>query len=227
MMGYLKKLFNSFKSAFLYVILSYGVIFVSFIFYYLFGNVDVKNFLVSYASYVLVIFNLIYVYVLFKKYDIKLEKCNNLLVYVMLGISISCIFNMLTIGFKSNDVVSVNVCLLIFSSVIVGPLVEEVVFRYIVTNRVLKFNNKFFTVLISSLFFALMHNGLINFIYAFILGIVLNVIYLRDKKLINLIIIHSSANMISIFLSGYNGYILVISVLMLLECIFILNRKYL
>ena len=75
--------------------------------------------------------------------------------------------------------------------------------------------------------FAIMHNGIINIIYTFILGVILNVIYIKSKNLLYPIIIHCSANFITLFLTGYNVYILGLSFILLLTSMLVVKRDYL
>ena len=71
-----------------------------------------------------------------------------------------------------------------------------------------------------------MHNGIINIVYTFLLGLILGVIYLKKGKITDSIIVHSAANFISIFLTGFNNYILLLSFILLVEVVCILKRSY-
>ena len=127
---------------------------------------------------------------------------------------------------SSKDVVEVNKIILIISSVIVGPFIEEILFRYILLGNLKKFNSKIISIILGSLIFSLMHNGIINIVYTFLLGLILGVIYLKKGKITDSIIVHSAANFISIFLTGFNNYILLLSFILLVEVVCILKRSY-
>lgn len=226
-MSYLKNLFSAVIPVLKYMILSYLVIFVSYIFYILMGNDDVVNFVVNYATYILVGFNIIYIIYLLRRSIILCRKTKPIIPFIMLGIGFSSFCNMIILKINTNEVVEMNILFLILSSVIVGPLVEEIIFRYMLVSKLQKFNNKIVTILLASFIFAIMHNGIINIIYTFILGIILNIVYLKNKNLLYPMIVHSSANLIALFLTGYNVYILSASFILLVISMLIVKRDYL
>jgi len=226
-MNYLKKLFNAIIPVLKYMFLSYLAIFVPYVFYILMGFDDVIGFIVNYATYILVIFNIIYIIYLLRRNTILCRKTKPVIHFVMLGIGFSSFFNMVILKINTNEIVKMNLLFLILSSVIVGPLVEEIIFRNILIGKLEKFNNKIITILLASFIFAIMHSGIINMIYAFLLGIILNTIYIKNKNLLYPLITHSSANLITLFLTGYNVYILNISFILLVISMLIVKRDYL
>lgn len=226
-MSYLKKLFSAIIPVLKYMILSYLVIFVSYIFYILMGNDDTVNFVVNYATYILIVFNIIYIIYLLRKNIILCRKTKPIIPFIMLGIGFSSFCNMIILKINTNEVVEMNILFLILSSVLVGPLIEEILFRNILVNKLEKFNNKIVTILLASFIFAIMHNGIVNIIYTFILGIILNIIYLKNKNLLYPLLVHSSANLISLFLTEYNVFILSISFILLVISMFVVKRDYL
>jgi len=226
-MNYLKKLLGAIIPVLKYMFLSYLVIFISYIFYFLLGYNDANKFITSYATYILVGFNFLYIVYLCKNNRILCKKNRSIIPFVMLGIGISSFSNMVIIKINPNEVVEMNILFLILSSVIVGPIVEEIIFRHILVGKLEKFNNKINTILLASIIFSLMHNGIINIIYAFILGVILNVIYIKSKNLLYPIIVHSSANFITLFLTGYNVYILGLGFILLLISMLVVKRDYL
>ena len=226
-MFYLKKLISSIIPVLKYMVLSYLVIFISYIFYILMGYNDVKNFIVNYATYILMGFNIIYIIYLLKRNRILCRKTKPIMPFILLGIGFSSFCNMLIFKVNTNVVVEFNLLFLILSSVIVGPFIEEIIFRYLLVKNLEKFNNKFFTILIASFVFGIMHTGIFNIIYAFLLGVILNIIYLKNKNLLYPLLIHSSANLITLFLTGYNVYILLLSFILLVVSMLIVKRDYL
>ena len=116
---------------------------------------------------------------------------------------------------------------LILSSVIVGPIVEEILFRSILVGKLEKFNNRIVTILLASFIFAIMHSGILNIVYTFMLGIILNTVFIKGKNLLYPLIIHSSANLGVLFLVGFNPYILFLSFILLVISLFIVKRDYL
>lgn len=213
-MNYFTKLIKSYIPILKYIILSYLIVFISYLIYYLLGYNNINNFILNYANYIIVIFNIIYTIKLIKKHKIKPKITNNPFPMIILGISLSTLCNMIIIKYHPNNAIEINKTFLILSSVIIGPIIEEILFRFILTNNLLKFNNKTNTILLSSLLFGLTHTGLINILYAFILGITLNTIFIKKNNIINTIIIHSSANLISLYLTTYNTTLLLISIIL-------------
>ena len=226
-MSYIKNLFNSVIPVIKYMVYSYIIIFISFIFCSLMGYTDINNYLINIAPYIIIIFHIVYAIILLKNNKFLCKKTKPLIPFILLGISYSCFFNMIIIKLKPNDPVSMNILLLLLSGVILGPLVEEIIFRYLLTNKISKFNSKILTIILSSLIFSLMHNGIINNIYTFILGLILNTIYLKNKNLLYPLIVHASANLATIFLTGYNEYILTLSFILLIISMLIVKRDYL
>lgn len=226
-MEYINKLFLSIIPIIKYMILNYIVIFVFYFIYSLFGNSDMIEYINNYSIYVVLIFNIIYLFVLIKKYRLHFSKSKNIFELLLLGVSFSLFCNMIILNINSSkDLVEVNKIILIISSVIVGPFIEEILFRYILLGNLKKFNSKIISIILGSLIFSLMHNGIINIVYTFLLGLILGVIYLKKGKITDSIIVHSAANFVSIFLTEFNNYILLLSFILLVEVVCILKRRY-
>ena len=226
-MFYLKNLISAIIPVLKYMVLSYFVIFISYIFYILMGYTDVKNFIINYATYILMGFNVMYIIYLLKRNRILCRKTKSIMPFILLGIGFSSFCNMLIFKVNTNEVVEFNLLFLILSSVIVGPFIEEIIFRYLLVKNLEKFNNKVFTILIASFVFGIIHTGIFNIIYAFLLGVILNIIYLKNKNLLYPLLTHSSANLITLFLTGYNVYILLLSFILLVVSMLIVKRDYL
>ena len=209
-MKYLWKLFLSLKEIFIMIILQYIVLFICFI---VFGG-DKS---IICGSIFLIIINIIYI--LWKSKRIKFSfKDKNYLPYILIGIGISSIYNMIIFRMGlGNDVnINYNIILNIISSGIIGPIFEEFLFRYDLIRRLEKFNsNKYLIIILSSVVFALFHTGITTIIYAFIVGLINSYIYMKDKDIIKPIIVHISGNIFVNLLSGFN-------ILILIFCIFII-----
>ena len=81
----------------------------------------------------------------------------------------------------------------ILFAVIIGPIVEEVIFRHIILRRLLPFGEGF-AVGISSLLFGLYHGNLAQFLYAFAVGWIFAIVAVRTGKLIHTILLHVFIN---------------------------------
>ena len=89
---------------------------------------------------------------------------------------------------------STNIILSIVLIGIVGPIIEEIMFRKLFTDRLTPYGEKT-AILLPSLFFALFHTNLYQFFYAFLLGMVFSYIYVKTGKLIYTCIIHIFINL--------------------------------
>lgn len=86
----------------------------------------------------------------------------------------------------------------VFLSVaLLGPIVEELLFRGLVFNFAKKIKGGYFPIIISSLCFGLWHEEPVQIVYTFLMGIVLGLIYERTKTLFYPIIIHILNNFLS------------------------------
>ena len=126
---------------------------------------------------------------------------------------------------EGNEVIEVNKILLFISSGVLGPILEELLFRKKLLTELLKFNNKYVALLLSSFIFSFLHNGVVTMIYAFILGIVFGLFYIKYKNIKLTILMHMAANIIVIYLTGYNTLIFILSIIGLLISYLIMNKK--
>lgn len=77
--------------------------------------------------------------------------------------------------------------------VVLAPIVEELVFRKLLVDRMYPYGEKA-AILISALFFGLFHGNFSQFFYAFMLGIILSFVYLRTGNILYTIAIHMTIN---------------------------------
>ncbi len=97
----------------------------------------------------------------------------------------------------SSTVVAASISpIAIISIVILAPLVEELVFRYATMNILMKKFKEVGSIVISALFFAIMHFD-IPFIFGyFFIGCVLAFVYKQSKQLLVSYIVHAMMNFI-------------------------------
>lgn len=116
--------------------------------------------------------------------------------------------NKLAQALFSNDVLLVTFIL----TVLVAPIMEELVFRKMLISRLLPLGEGF-AVLLSALFFGLFHGNFYQFFYAFWLGLLAGFLFAKTGKVIYTIALHMTLNFFSGFLptllvrniSFYNG----------------------
>ncbi|KAA0803771.1 type II CAAX endopeptidase family protein [Bacillus sp. BB56-3] len=90
--------------------------------------------------------------------------------------------------------------LALVSIVILAPLVEELVFRYAAINIISRKFNKIGCILISSVFFSIMHFDFPFVFGYFLIGLVLAAIYIRTNRLLVSFVVHASMNLIVVIL---------------------------
>ena len=227
-MEYLKKLIKAMKDIIVVMVIQYSLIFGIGILYIILNGEDLMSFYISEGYIVLTFIYAVLVIVLLNKYKDKEQKLPIKDYYgaILFGISLACFLNMLIFRLgQSNEIVEVNKILLFVSSGILGPTMEELLFRKKLLTELLKFNNKYISILLSSFIFSFLHNGIITMIYAFILGIVFGIFYVKYKNIKLTIFMHMAANIIVIYLTRYNNLILILSIMGLIISYLILNKK--
>lgn len=86
-----------------------------------------------------------------------------------------------------------NMLLTIVTVVIGAPIVEELLFRKFLIDRVIGYGEKF-AVLLSGILFGIMHGNLNQFFYAFALGCLFAYIYCKTGRIRNTILFHMLIN---------------------------------
>ncbi len=120
----------------------------------------------------------------------------------LVGSVILMILNAITGSSMANPVTEMimgqNLLYVLLTAVIVGPLVEEFVFRKLLIDRMFPYGEKT-AILVSALLFGLFHGNLSQFFYAFALGILLGYVYVRTDSMGRTLGIHMTLN----FLCGF------------------------
>ena len=207
-------------------------------------TVEYQNKLTDYINsntlLISIILGLIFIpvfYKLFKKYKQETTfKINNIILPIVLGITISLIYNITLFNLNNLfhftnmfDESKLPILVQIISSGIIGPILEELVFRGIVYNKLKEFNKPMTAIILASVIFALMHFNLINAIYAFGVSFMFIYLYEKYKDLKMSIIMHMSLNitiilmfnLITLNYTFFNMYLLVVSTIVL-----IIIKKY-
>lgn len=148
---------------------------------------------------------LIPLFILFyKKYRMKSQRISiwDIIFIILLGMSVSIIFNVIIFElnsvwhFTNNYKISTaSIFIQILSSGFIGPVLEELVFRGVVYNKLKEFNSYKRSIVLTSLFFALFHiSNPLNVIYAFMMSFFFLYLYEKYKSLRYPILMHVSAN---------------------------------
>ena len=90
---------------------------------------------------------------------------------------------------------TINPIILIVSTCMIAPIVEEIIFRFALFEKYRKKFNTVLLIILISIFFSLIHGyGIVGFVIIFILSLLLHLSYLKTNNLINSIIIHTIYN---------------------------------
>jgi len=149
-----------------------------------------SNFINSKALIIVLITFVIFfsiLYKAYKKYKKESEfKIKNIYVPILFGISISLIYNILVFNldqlFNFTNIFnksSIPIIVQIISSGLIGPILEEMVFRGIVYNKLKEFNKPMTSIILTSVIFGMIHTNYLDAIYAF--GVSFMFIYLYEK----------------------------------------------
>ena len=171
-------------------------------------TLNLSNFLSKYSVLIMIIILIIFVPILLKKYQIYKKQSSfafkNKLSTIFLGASLAIILNIII--FRINSIINItdrynnlnNERLLfsILSSGILGPIIEELIFRGIVYNRLKEITNIKASMIISTIIFALFHFELSQIFYAFLMGYLFVNVYEYYGTLKASIIAHMSANIV-------------------------------
>ena len=101
-------------------------------------------------------------------------------------------------NFYSGDVIYT-----ILGAGIFTPILEELVYRGIVYKNIRAVSKAGYSILFSALLFGLIHANIVQFIYAFLIGILLAYFLEREKTILAPILAHMFANLFAIFREKY------------------------
>lgn len=224
---YIKKLLKSLIPLYILLLLNPILLFIIASVYATYNVDNLTNFINNYGGIILILTNITYIIYIIKKHRIKVNKYNLIDNYpkIYLFISIPLFLNSLILLINNQKIPTINIYIALFGSVIIGPILEELIFRYLIYNNLNKFNNKNTSIILSSLIFALVHNGFINIVYAFIIGTILTIIYSKNKNIKEVIILHMVANLMSLLIKEYNPIILISSFLCLIFSLYIIKMN--
>lgn len=224
---YIKKLLKSLIPLYILLLLNPILLFIIASVYATYNIDNLTNFINNYGGIILILTNITYIIYIIKKHRIKVNKYNLIDNYpkIYLFISIPLFLNSLILLINNQKIPTINIYIALFGSVIIGPILEELVFRYLIYNNLNKFNKKNTSIILSSIIFALVHNGFINIVYAFIIGTILTIIYSKNKNIKEVIILHMVANLMSLLIKEYNPIILISSFMCLIFSLYIIKMN--
>lgn len=200
-------------------------------------NLQLSQFLNNYKLLITLIPTSILIPLIIKKIDKPTSRPNNILSLIIIGCSFALSYNLLL--FSLNKVFnftnlfnenSTSIIITLICSGLIGPVLEELVFRGIVYNKLKKFTDITKATIITGLIFGIFHGNIIQFIYAFLFNIILTKVYDKDNNIFNPIIVHVSANSIVTLMlfviKKLNIYLSLLFFIILLFVFLIMMYKY-
>ena len=149
----------------------------------------------------------------------------DIIILVVTGISFAVLYNLILFHLNFTDIFSGNNKLLItlITSGLIGPIMEELIFRNIVYEK-LKTNYKtIFAVVLTGVLFGILHGNIIQFIYVFLFNFIFILVYEKYESIYAPIIVHVSANCgLQLFLTFINYQNIYISIFSLIVSIILL-----
>ncbi len=112
--------------------------------------------------------------------------------YISIGLSIVKDISILELIFR------------LFGTVILVPIVEEILFRGVLLDQISDKIPSVLAILISSIAFSFFHNDYVQMIYTFIMGMIFAITYLKVKNIFAPIIVHIIYNFTSVACSYIN-----------------------
>lgn len=103
----------------------------------------------------------------------------------------------------SERIYSGGIFIQILSTVIIAPVVEELLFRGLIYKR-LRANLKTVpAMLLSAFIFGLVHANIVQFVYAFLIGIIVAFVYERFRTIVAPVLFHLGANLLSVLITNF------------------------
>lgn len=176
--------------------------------YSLFNNMDFFSQFINNNSYIIGFLNILtFLPIFYKQYQKYQNQYQEKIKYpvkiILLGIFLSAFLNeiilIIKILLKVDMTINLNIFFLL-NTILIGPILEELLFRGIVFNQLLQFNSKKKAICLTTIIFSLMHGNLISILYALMMGYILNIIYLKEKTLKAPILFHITINFVASFL---------------------------
>jgi membrane protease YdiL (CAAX protease family) len=113
----------------------------------------------------------------------------------------------LSSGFEmvSEAIYNSSVLIQILATVIMAPVVEELLVRGLIYKRMTRWTSPIISAVVSSALFGLIHMNIVQFVYAFIIGMLLALVYEKFQNIWAPILFHFAANSTSILISNVPG----------------------
>ncbi len=109
----------------------------------------------------------------------------------------------------NGEMIEVSLCEFVvyfLGTVVLAPFIEELLFRKMLFTRLKNYISVRNATIVSSLLFGLMHGEVFDFIYTFIIGIILSILYDRFRKIIYPMLMHIGFNLMAVLIQTVEIY---------------------
>lgn len=149
--------------------------------------------------------------------EARVVKTKGKYIFLGMGLGLSC---MLTINFgmsllpeswleayatRSNLLLEGSDLAIIVSTVIMAPLVEELIFRGLMLSRLRKGMSDWMAILLSALIFGLAHGQILWMVYTFVLGVVFGLVAVKSESILPTLALHMVFNLCGVILPALLG----------------------
>lgn len=135
-----------------------------------------------------------------RKYHVCLKITKDLKDIPMMAISLALSLNLLIIIINKligiENIVNEESILMAFLSGIIGPILEEFLFRGIVFEKLKCFNSVKKSLVLSVIIFSIFHNTLVQMVYALFIGYIITKLYIKTNNLLVAIVFHICSNFV-------------------------------
>lgn len=226
-MNYFKELLSSFKCL-IYILIEMTLLFFATFLFACHNPTKIEYYITHYVSIISIIININLIIIIIRKNHIRMKKPNlkKMYPYVCFSLSFTVFINMLTILNGKTISNNYNIYILIISTCFIGPIFEELIFRKLLCDKLIKFNSKKKTIVISSLIFSVMHLDFLKSFYAFVVGLVYGALYQKNKNIKEPIIAHIISNLIVLIIHTFDKITFIISIFSMLLSLITLVSPY-
>lgn len=175
----------------------------------------------------------------FLKKNFSSIKLGHFILLVLLGLFLSLTINSIFIytGFIKLSIVPseiddkviyiITMLIRILTSCVIGPLIEEIVFRGFLFNSLSKRINVVLSALLTTIIFAVMHISISTCIFAIFTGLVFIYFYIKTNNLLVSFTIHSACNIMALVVLFVPISILWIIVYLIITVVLFISSKIL
>lgn len=138
-----------------------------------------------------------FIYTYFRKHSINIsfKKSTAYFYWILLGISFGLVGNILFYDFALMQEVNYSSVIAILSTAVLGPILEECIFRGVVYNKLKSSFSVKTAFILTSILFSVYHFNVVQGIYTFFFSMLITYVYEKSDNLLGAILVHCSGNL--------------------------------